>query len=99
MLRPSRCSSSRPLVQNAVPLFRGADGVQHVAVALGVDRLLEGVDGQAQVHLVGGDEFPQGGQVGRLYAVKENQEGEDLVEGGPLVGAQGGGTLLYRSGG
>ena len=36
-----------PLVEYLVPGLRLADRVQHVAVALAVDGLLEGLDGQA----------------------------------------------------
>ena len=36
-----------PLVEHLVPGLRLADGIQHIAVALAVDRLLEGLDGQA----------------------------------------------------
>ena len=73
-----------PLVQHVVALLRFADGVQHVAVALAVHRLLEGLDGQAQVHLVGRDVLAHGRQVRRLQAVKKDEERQDLVVGAPL---------------
>ena len=77
-----------PLVQDVVPLLGRADGVQHVGVGLGVDSLLEGLDVQAQVHLVGGDVLRYVGQVGRLDGVQEHQEGENLVVGGSLLRRQ-----------
>ena len=33
-----------PLVEHLVPGLRLADGIQHIAVALAVNRLLEGLD-------------------------------------------------------
>ena len=73
-----------PLVQDIVPLLRLADGIQHIAVALAVHSLLEGLDGQAQVHFICRNVFPDIWQVRRLDAVQEDQEGQDLVIGSPL---------------
>ena len=68
-----------PLVEDLVALGRVADGVEHVGVALRVHTFLKRLDGQAEIHLVGGDVLGDVGQVGRLQRVEEYQEGEDLV--------------------
>ena len=52
-----------PLVQYSVPLHRTADGVQHIAVALAVHRLLKSLYGKAQIHLIGCDILGNTGQV------------------------------------
>ena len=85
-----------PLVENVVPLRRAADGVQHIAVALAVDTLLKRLDGQAQVHLVGGDILPDVGQVGTLQGVQKHQKAEDLVIGGPFRRGEPGVILYIR---
>ena len=68
-----------PLIQNIVSLHGGADGVQHIAVALGVDALLKGLYRQAEIDLVGRHILADVGQIGRLYRIEENQKAEDLI--------------------
>ena len=68
-----------PLIQNVVSLHRGTDGVQHIAVALGMNALLKGLYGQAEIDLVGRHILADVGQIGRLYGIEENQKTEDLV--------------------
>ena len=63
-----------PLVKDGIALGRAADGVQHIAVALTVHTFLEGLDGQAQIHLIRSDVFPYVRQVGSLDGIQENQE-------------------------
>ena len=58
-----------PLVQHVVALLRFADGVQHVAVALAVHRLLESLNRKAQIYLIGCDILGNAGQVGCLDGI------------------------------
>ena len=52
-----------PLVENIVSFYWTADGVQHIAVALAVHRLLKSLYGKAQIHLIGCDILGNTGQV------------------------------------
>ena len=79
-----------PLVEDLVPPGGGADGVEHVAVALAVHTLLKGLDGQAEVHLVGGDVLADAGQVCGLDGIEKHEKAEDLVVGGALGGGEAG---------
>ena len=54
--------------------LRLTDRIQHIAVALAVHRLLESLDGQAQVDLIGRNIFADGRQIGGLDAVQEDEE-------------------------
>ena len=58
-----------PLVQYPVPLHRAADGIQHIAVALAVHRLLESLNRKAQIYLIGCDILGNAGQVGCLDGI------------------------------
>ena len=77
-----------PLVEHFLALLRLADGIEHVAVALAVHGFLERLDAEAEVHLIGGDVFAHGGEVGGLDAVQEYEEGEDFIERAALGGAE-----------
>ena len=73
-----------PLIEDVIAFLRLTDRIQHVAVALGVQRLLKRLDRQTEIDLVGGDVGGDVGKVGRLQGIEEDQEGEDLVVGGLL---------------
>lgn len=85
---PQKMLVGAPLVEDVVSLLWRANRIQHIGIGLGVDGLLEGLDVQAQVHLVGGDVLRDIGQIGRLDGVKEDQEGKNLVVGGSLLHRQ-----------
>ena len=70
-----------PLIEHIVALLRLADGVEHVGIALAVQRFLEDLDGEAEIHLVGGDVAGNIWQIRCLDAVEEDQEAQDLVVG------------------
>ena len=70
-----------PLVENRVPLFRRADRVQHIAVALRVDALLERLDVEAEVHFARCDVARD---VRGLQRIKEHEEAQNLVIRVPL---------------
>ena len=70
-----------PLIEDVVAFLGRADGVEHVAVALAVYALLEGLDVKTEVHLVGRDVLADGGEVVALERVKEDEEREDFVVG------------------
>ena len=63
-----------PLVEDVVPLHGGADGVEHIAVALGVDALLKRLNGQAEIDLVGGNIRADVGQIRRLDGVQKDEK-------------------------
>ena len=63
-----------PLVEDVVALHGGADGVQHIAIALGVDALLKRLNGQAEIDLVGGDIRADVGQIRRLDGVQKDEK-------------------------
>ena len=63
-----------PLVENVVALHGGADGVEHIAIALGVDALLKRLNGQAEIDLVGGDIRADVGQIRRLDGVQKDEK-------------------------
>ena len=63
-----------PLVEDVVALHGRADGVQHIAVALGVDALLKRLNGQAEIDLVGGNIRADVGQIRRLDGVQKNEK-------------------------
>ncbi|MPM51928.1 hypothetical protein SDC9_98680 [bioreactor metagenome] len=73
-----------PLIEHLVAPLRLADGIQHIAVTLAVDRLLIGLNREAEIHLVGRDIFADGGEVRGLDAIQKDQEREDLVIGAAL---------------
>ena len=77
-----------PLIEHLGALVRGADGVQHIAVTLRVDRLLIGLDVEAEVDLVGGDIFTDAGKVCGLYGVQKHQETQHLVIRPALCGSE-----------
>ena len=63
-----------PLIKYVIPLLRRADRIQHIGIGLAVYALLEGLDIEAEIHLIGRDVFSHAGKVGSLYAVQEHQE-------------------------
>ena len=65
---------SFPLIEDVIPLFGRANGVQHIRIALRMYCLLKGLDIQAQVHLVGGNILRYVGEVGSLNGIKEHQK-------------------------
>ena len=58
----------------------GAVAFQLVVVPVTDDDV--GLDGQAEIDLVGSDKFSDVRQVGRLQGIQKDQEGEDLVVSG-----------------
>ena len=68
-----------PLIKDVVALVGRTYGVQHIAVALRMHRLLEGLDVQAEIDFVCGDVFADVGQVRRLDGVEEDEETQHLV--------------------
>ena len=77
-----------PLVQNLIALGGVADGVEHVRIALRMHALLERLDREAEIHLVGRDVLGDVGKVRRLQGVEEHEERQDFVIGGALGGGE-----------
>ena len=63
-----------PLIEDCRPLVGGADGVEHIAVALRMYRFLKCLNRKAEVHLIRRDILPDVRQVCRLDAVQKNKE-------------------------
>ena len=74
-----------PLIEDVISFGRVADGIQHVAVALAVDTFLKSLDGQAEVHFVGGDILRDIREVCRLEGIQIDKEAEDLVIGSAFL--------------
>ena len=77
-----------PLIEDVRPLVGRTYRVEHIPVALGMYRLLESLDIEAEIHFVGGDVLSDVGQIGRLDGVEENEETEHLVVRPALRGRQ-----------
>jgi len=77
-----------PLIKDPVPFHGAAYGIQHIAVALAVHRLLEPLYGQAQVYLIGRYVLADAGQVGCLYGIQEHKETEYFIKCLPLCPGQ-----------
>ena len=73
-IAPQQMLVCLPLIENFISLRRTADGVQHIAVTLAVHTLLESLDGQAQVDLIGGNILADGRQVCRLDRIQKHQK-------------------------
>ena len=86
-----------PLIEDGIALRGVADGVEHIAVALAVHAFLEGLDGQAEIHLIGGDILADMRQVGGLDGVQEDEEAQDFIIGCPFRRRQAG-IVLYICG-
>ena len=73
-----------PLVEDVVALHGGADGVQHIAIALGVDALLKRLNGQAEIDLVGSDVGADIGQVRCLNGIQKDKKAQNFIVGAAL---------------
>ena len=71
---PQKVLVGLPLVEDVVALHGGANGVQHIAIALGVDALLKRLNGQAEIDLVGGNIRADVGQIRRLDGVQKDEK-------------------------
>ena len=63
-----------PLIEDIVAFLGRADGIQHIAVALRVNRFLKRLYRKAEIYLIGGDVLPYIRQIGSLQAIKKNEE-------------------------
>ena len=70
-----------PLIKNVVTLFRTTDSVEHVAITLTMDTLLECLNMQTEVYLVCSDILTKGWEVIALKRIKENKEAQNLIIG------------------
>ena len=77
-----------PLEKNRVALFRRADRVEHVAVALRMHRFLKRLNREAEIDFARRDVFADVGQIRRLDAVEKNQERKRLVVGDAFRGSE-----------
>lgn len=68
-----------PLIQDIVSFLGLTDRIQHIAVTLTVDCLLECLDRQAQIDFIGCDIFTDIWKVCRLNAVQEDKKRKDLI--------------------
>ena len=70
-----------PLVENVISFRRVTNGIQHVAVALAVDTLLEGLNGKAKVYLICRNILGNVGQVCGLQRIQIHQKAQDFIIG------------------
>ena len=70
-----------PLIKNVVTLFRTTDSVEHVAITLTMDTLLECLNMQTEVYFVCSDILTKGWEVIALKRIKENKEAQNLIIG------------------
>ena len=68
-----------PLIKNVVTLFRTTDSVEHVAITLTMDTLLERLNMQTEVYLICSDILTKCWEVVALKRIKENKETKNLV--------------------
>ena len=68
-----------PLIKDAASFLRLTDGIQHIAVALAVNRLLKGLDGKAQVYFISRNVLADVRQISGLDTVQKDQKGEYLI--------------------
>ena len=68
------------MIQNLCALIRRTEGIEHVAVTLGMNGFLKSLDCQAQIDLVGRDHLADIRQVGRLNTVKKDQKRQCFIE-------------------
>ena len=61
-----------PLVEYLITFLRLTNGIQHVTVALAVYSLLKGLDGKAEVYLIGSNIITDIGQVSSLDTVQKD---------------------------
>ena len=68
-----------PLIKNVITLFRTTDSVEHVAITLTMNTLLERLNMQTEVYLVSSDVFTDCWKVVTLKRIKEDKETKNLV--------------------
>ena len=63
-------------------MIRRTEGIEHVAVTLGMHRFLKGLNRQAQIDFVGRDHLGDVGQVGCLDTVEKDQKRQCFIKCG-----------------